>query len=73
MFAITLDGKILMNAHALDHVDIAELAGKKGVFVGIALRPSEVRMLSEHLDDASSSAAAFISGARRKRTRRRKK
>jgi len=29
MFAITIDGKVLMNARALDDVDLAELATRR--------------------------------------------
>ncbi|HEX7603981.1 MAG TPA: hypothetical protein VF316_20330 [Polyangiaceae bacterium] len=70
MFAITVDGKVLMNARALDDVDLAELATRKNVFVGVELSKAEVRRLSERMYDASSEAAAFISGKRRKKSRR---
>jgi hypothetical protein len=69
MFAVTLDGKILMNAQALEGVNVAELVGKKNIFVGVVLRQSEARQLSEHLYDASSETAAFIVGKRRRRSR----
>lgn len=71
MFAITIDGKVLMSARALDDVDLAELATKKGTFVGVVLSKAEVRKLSERMYDASSEAAAFISGKRRRKSRRR--
>ncbi|HEX7602099.1 MAG TPA: hypothetical protein VF316_10855 [Polyangiaceae bacterium] len=67
MFAVTIDGKVLMNARALDDVDLAELATKKGVFVSVVLSKGEVRKLSERMYDSSSEAAAFISGGRRKK------
>ena len=67
MFAVTSDGKVLMNARALDDIDLAELAAKKGVFVGVVLSKGEVRKLSERMYDASSEAAAFISGDRRRK------
>ena len=67
MFAITIDGKVLMNARALDDVDLAELATRKGTFIGVVLSKGEVRRLSERMYDASSEAAAFISGGRRRR------
>jgi hypothetical protein len=70
MFAITLDGRVLLNAHALEEVDVAELVRKKNVFVGVVLRPNEVRKLTERLYDASSEVAAFIVGKRRKKRRR---
>ncbi len=71
MFAVTVDGKVLMNARCLEGVDLAKLAGKKGVFVGVVLQPRELRLLSEHVYDACSEAAARISGGRWKRKRRR--
>ena len=72
MFAITVDGKVLINARALDDADLAKLAEKKtGVFVGVVLQARESRLLSEHLYDACSEAAARIGGRRRKRTRKR--
>lgn len=70
MFVVTLDGKILMNARALEGVDIAELAGKKNVFVGVELDPNEVRDLGERIYDASSEAASVFVGRRRKKSRR---
>ena len=48
-------------------MDLAELATKKGVFVGVVLSKGEVRKLSERMYDASSEAAAFVSGGRRKK------
>ncbi|HEX7601190.1 MAG TPA: hypothetical protein VF316_06270 [Polyangiaceae bacterium] len=72
MFAITIDGRVLMNARALDDVDLAELATKKGTFIGVALSKAEVRKLSERMYDASSESAAFISGGRRRKKRRRR-
>ncbi len=71
LFAVTVDGKVLMNARALDDVDIAKLAGKKGVFVGVVLDKREVRELLARFYDASSEAAARIGGGHRKRKRRR--
>jgi hypothetical protein len=65
MFAVTVDGKVLMNAHAIDDVDLAKLVKKKGVFVGVPLSKKEARKLSEHVYDACSEVAAFISGGRR--------
>jgi hypothetical protein len=72
LFALTVDGKVLMNARALDDVDLAALARTKDVFVGVMLHVSEVRRLSKAIRDASSEAAAVISG-RRKRTRVRRR
>ncbi|HEX7600903.1 MAG TPA: hypothetical protein VF316_04830 [Polyangiaceae bacterium] len=72
LFAITVDGKVLMNARALDDVDLTELATKKKVFVGVVLSKREVRKLSERLYDASSEAAAFISGGRQRKKRNRR-
>ena len=73
LFALTADGKVLMNARRLEGVDLAKLAGKKGVFVGVVMQPRELRLLSEHLYDAASEAAARIGGGRRRRPRRRRK
>lgn len=67
MFAITIDGKVLMNARALDDVDLAELATKKGIFIGVVLNKREVRLLLRRLSEASSETAAYISGGRRRR------
>jgi hypothetical protein len=72
MFAITIDGRVLMNARALDDVELAELATRKDVFVGVVLSKSEVRRLSERMYDASSEAAAFISGGRKRKKGRRR-
>jgi hypothetical protein len=72
MFAVTVDGKILLNAHALDGIDLAKLVKKKGVFVGVVLTGRELRKLKEHVWDGCSEAAAYISGGRiwkRKRKR----
>jgi hypothetical protein len=49
MFAVTLDGKILVNAQALEGVDIAELVRKKNVFGGVELDPNEIRQLGERI------------------------
>jgi hypothetical protein len=70
MFAVTIDGRVLLNALALEEVDVAKLVGKKGVFIGVELRPEEVRALSERLSDATSEAAAGFVGRRRKKSRR---
>ncbi len=72
MFAVTFDGRLLMNARALEGVDLEKLARKNGVFVGVALTRSEARRLLIHTYDACSEAAAFFSGERRKRQRRRR-
>jgi hypothetical protein len=69
MLAVTADGRILLNAKALEGVDVVKLVGQKNVFVGVVLRPNEVRELSERMYDASSEAAAFIVGKRRRRSR----
>ncbi len=73
IFAVTLDGKVLLNARALDGVDLGELAKKKNIFVGVVLTKREVRSLSESFYDASSEAAAVIVGARRKKKLNKKK
>lgn len=72
LFAVTADGKVLMNARCLDHIDFAELAKRRsGVFVGIVLQARESRLLSENVYDICSDVAARISGACRKRRTRR--
>ncbi len=67
LFAVTVDGRVLMNARCLDDVDLAKLVRKKGVFVGVVLQARELRLLSERLYDAYSEAAAQFSGRRRRR------
>jgi len=67
MFAVTFDGKLLMNARALEGTDIRKLVGKRGVFVGVALTTYEVRLLSEHAYDVSSDVASQIVSRRRRR------
>jgi hypothetical protein len=72
LFAVTVDGKVLLNARCLDDADLAELARTKGVFVGVVLDKREVKELLERAYDASSEAAAFLVGTRRRRRSRRK-
>ena len=69
MLAVTIDGKVLLNANALEGVDLAKLSGKKGVFVGVVLQPRELRLLVRRLSDSTSEAAAYISGGRRRQRR----
>lgn len=69
LFAITSDGTVLMNAAVLDDVDLVKLVRKGGAFIGVVLRPREVRLLLARLHEASSEAAGFISGRRRARRR----
>ena len=66
LVAVTVDGRVLMNARCLDDVDLAELAKKDGVFVGVVLTKREVQELLERMYDAASEAAAFVSGRRRR-------
>jgi hypothetical protein len=70
LFAVTLGGQVLMNARALDDVDLAELAMREDVFVGVVLDASEVRRLRVQFTDAASEAAAGICGRRNKRRRK---
>ena len=65
------DGRVLLNAHALEDMDVVELVRKQNVFVGVVLRRNEVRKLTERFYDASSEAAAFIVGKRWKKSGRR--
>jgi hypothetical protein len=69
MFAFCVDGVVLVNARALDDVDMAELSKKEDTFVGVPLTASEVRRLRVHLRDASSEAAAVVAAKRLKRSR----
>jgi hypothetical protein len=69
MFVVTFDGKLLMNARALEDVDLEALARKKDVFVGVPLTKSEARRLLVDMYDACSAAAATFAGKRRRRRR----
>jgi hypothetical protein len=69
MFAVTIDGKILLNAKAIDGVDLAKLVRKKGVFIGVPLQVRELHLLLRRLSEASSEAAAYISGGRSRQRR----
>jgi hypothetical protein len=69
MFAVTLDGKLLLNARALEGVDLSSLARRKGVFVGVPLTKGEERRLLVDMYDACSAAAATFAGKRRRRGR----
>ena len=66
MFAVTVDGTVLMNVLALEEEKPPELALPKGVFVGVALAQAEARLMSERVYDAMSELAATISGKRRR-------
>ena len=72
MFAVTIDGRVLINARAFEKADIVKLARKKGVFIGVPVALGDVRILLEHVYDASSEVAARISGQRRWRRGRSK-
>jgi hypothetical protein len=67
MFAVTVDGAVLINVRALDESSPPPLSLRKGVFVGIALTAEETQLLSERVYDATSEAAATISGRRRRK------
>lgn len=69
LFAVTIDGKVLMNARALDDVDLAELALKPETFIGVVVDAEELRRVREQFTDAASEAAAAISGRRNKKRR----
>ncbi len=73
LFAVTIDGKVLMNARALEEVDLVELALRPGTFVGVVLDASEVGRLREQFTDAASEVAAAISGRRKRRGGQRRK
>jgi len=66
LFAVTIDGQVLMNAMALDDVDLAELVRSGDVFIGVVLTPAEVRRLREQFTDTASEVAAAISGRRKR-------
>jgi hypothetical protein len=66
LFAVTTDGEVLLNARALDDVDLPELAGRMDVFVGVPLTPAELAQVRDQLINASSEAAALIAGRRKK-------
>jgi hypothetical protein len=67
MFAVTVDGVVLINIPALDEDNPPPLAVRKGVFVGVALTDKERRLLYECAYDTTSEVAALISGGRRRR------
>jgi hypothetical protein len=73
MFAVTVDGAILINILALDEDSPPPLALRKGVFVGVVLTEKEKQLLGEGVFDATSEAAAIISGKRRRPARPRRK
>jgi hypothetical protein len=73
LFAVTTDGRLLMNARALDEVNLAELAQQPETFVGVVLDASEVRRLQRQFTDAASEVAAAISGRRKRRGGQRRK
>ena len=73
MFAITVDGKVLINARALETEDLAKVAQEKGVFIGVPISDRDVRVLLEHVYDSCSEVAAEISSRRRRRAHRRNK
>lgn len=69
LIAITIDGTLLVNARALDGVDLEDLVMRKDVFVGVRLHARESRLLRRRLAEAASEAAAYVSGGRRRRAR----
>ena len=68
LFAMTVDGELLLNARAIEGIDLVALVrDHPDVFVGLALRPREVRLLSKNVRDACSDAAAILGCKRRRR------
>ena len=67
IFAITVDGAILINVLALEENNPPELALQKGVFVGVVLTEEENKLVGERVYDALSELAAVIGGQRRRR------
>lgn len=72
LFAITVDGEMLINILALDEENPPPLALRRNVFVGVSLTAQEKELLSEHTYDAHSALAAAIASERRKRNGRKK-
>jgi len=72
LFAVTVDGEVLINIRALDEENPPPLALQKNVFVGVPLTPTEKKALSEQTYDAHSALAAAIASERRKRGGRKK-
>jgi hypothetical protein len=70
LFAVTVDGEVLLNVHAIEGLDaLALVRGDRDVFVGVVLRPGEVRRLGKCIRDACSDAAASFASTRRPRSR----
>jgi hypothetical protein len=67
MFAVTVDGVVLVNILALEEDNPPPLALQRGVFVGVALTEAEKELVGERVYDALSELAATISGHRRRR------
>jgi hypothetical protein len=70
MFAVTVDGKVLVNARVFETENLVKLAQQKGVFIGVPISKRDVRVLLEHVYDSCSEVAGEISS---KRIRRRTK
>ena len=66
MFAVTVDGAVLVNILALDEDNPPSLALQRGVFVGVALTTDEQKLLAEHVYDSTAAVASIISGRRRR-------
>ncbi len=69
LFAVTVDGVVLVNILALEENNPPPLALQRGVFVGVALTEEENKLVGERVHDAMSELAATISGQRRRRRR----
>ena len=67
MFAVTVDGVVLVNILALEERNPPSLALQQGVFVGVALTEEENKLVGERVYDALSELAASIGGQRRRR------
>ncbi len=65
MFAVTVDGVVLVNILALEEENPPPLALQRGVFVGVVLTEAENKLVSERVYDAMAELAATISGKRR--------
>jgi len=66
IFAITVDGAILINVLALEEDNPPDLALRPGVFVGVLVTEAEHQLVSERVYNALSEIASIISGRRRR-------
>jgi hypothetical protein len=70
LFAVTLDGTLLVNARALEADPDAQVSGASTTFYGATLTRKEAQLLRAAIAEAATEAVARIDGARRARRRR---